>query len=269
MTVSSFRVKRLRESVLSKVPGVCIERARYYTQAYQEYEPYPIYIKRARALEKTLANMSIYILDGELIVGNQASDQRTAPIFPEYAVEWIEKELNEKGNFDKRKGDIFHLPEEHVDELKDIIKWWKGKTLYDCCMAMMPDDVKKASIIKAIHGEGNMTAGDGHIVVDYEKVLKIGLKGVKEEAQEALEKLDMGETDSLRKKAFLEAVIITIDSVIHFAHRYADLARKMAEEEQSEIRARSFEKLKKYAGGCQKILLPASTKRSSPYGSCT
>jgi len=43
-------------------------------------------------------------------------------------------------------------------------------------MAMMPDDVKKASIIKAIHGEGNMTAGDGHIVVDYEKVLKIGLK---------------------------------------------------------------------------------------------
>lgn len=240
MSISSLRVKRLRESVLSKVPGVCIERARYYTQAYKENESHPIYIKRARALEKTLENMSIYILDEELIVGNQASDQRTAPIFPEYAVEWIEKELEEKGNFDKRSGDIFHLPEEHIDELKDIIRWWKGKTHYDHCMAMMPDDVKKASIIQAIHGEGNMTAGDGHIVVDYEKVLKLGLKGVKNEALEALAKLDMGETDSLRKKSFLEAVIITLDSAVSFAHRYADLAEKMGREERDEVRAQEL-----------------------------
>ena len=35
--------------------------------------------------EKILKNMTIYIKDGELIVGNQASNERTAPIFPEYA----------------------------------------------------------------------------------------------------------------------------------------------------------------------------------------
>lgn len=227
--------------MLNRVPGVCIERARYYTQVYRENEALPIYLKRAKALEKTLEQMTIYILDGELIVGNQACAPRTAPIFPEYAVEWIEKELEEHGNFDWRPGDKFYLPEHHKEELMEIIKYWKGKTLYDHCMAMMPEEVKIASAIKAIHGDGNMTSGDGHIVVDYEKVLKIGLKGVIEEAQDALKQLDLGETDALRKKAFLEAVIITLKSAIKFANRYADLAEELAATEQDPVRRKELE----------------------------
>lgn len=241
MKTLSPRIQKLREDVLNRVPGVCIERARYYTQVYRENEALPIYLKRAKALEKTLEQMTIYILDGELIVGNQACAPRTAPIFPEYAVEWIEKELEEHGNFDWRPGDKFYLPEHHKEELMEIIKYWKGKTLYDHCMAMMPEEVKIASAIKAIHGDGNMTSGDGHIVVDYEKVLKIGLKGVIEEAQDALKQLDLGETDALRKKAFLEAVIITLKSAIKFANRYADLAEELAATEQDPVRRKELE----------------------------
>lgn len=111
--LQSERVKRLRENVLSKTPKVCIERARYITKAYQENEDQPVYIKRARAVEKILNNMTMYIKAGELIVGNQACEERTAPIFPEYAVEWIEEELGKKGNFNKREGDNFYLPEEY------------------------------------------------------------------------------------------------------------------------------------------------------------
>lgn len=250
MTILSERVNKLRESVLSKEPTVCIERARYYTEAYKENESQHIYIKRAKALEKTLKNMTIYILDGELIVGNQASDERRAPIFPEYAVEWIEEELEQKGNFNKRAGDNFYLPEEHISELKEIIKWWKGKTLYSHAMAMMPEDVKLASEIKAIHGDGNLTSGDGHIIVDYEKVLRVGLKGRKKEVEEMLAKLDMSEMDSIRKKLFLEAVKITLDSVINFAHRYAYLAEEMSERCENEERCKE---LKKIAEICRKV----------------
>lgn len=250
MSTMSSRIKKLREDVLSRVPGVCIERARFYTQVYKENEALPIYLKRAKALEKTLEEMSIYILDGELIVGNQACAPRTAPVFPEYAVEWIEKELEEHRNFDWRPGDKFYLPEQHKDELLEIIKFWKGKTLYDHCLAMMPEDVKIASMIKAIHGDGNMTSGDGHIVVDYEKVLKVGLKGVIKEAQKSLELLDLSETDALRKKAFLEAVIITLKSAIKFANRYAVLAEEMALLERDFIRRNE---LKTIAQVCRKV----------------
>jgi pyruvate formate-lyase/glycerol dehydratase family glycyl radical enzyme len=248
--LQSERVKRLRENILPKTPRVCIERARYITEAYKENEDQPIYIKRARAVEKILNNMTVYIKASELIVGNQACEERTAPIFPEYAVEWIEEELEQKGNFNQREGDNFYLPEENIDELLKIIQYWKGKTLREKCYRIMPEEVKSAIQVKAIHGEGNITSGDGHIVPDFEKALQIGLQGIIIEAQQELDKLDISENDALRKKAFWEAVIITNKSVIAFGKRYAILAAALAENEKDNVRK---EELLKIAEVCTRV----------------
>ncbi|WP_238882261.1 glycyl radical protein [Clostridium sp. YIM B02551] len=248
--IKSERIKKLRESVLSQTPMVCIERARYITDAYKENEAQPIYIKRAKAVEKILRNMSIYIKDGELIVGNQASEERTAPIFPEYAVDWMETELNDKGNFNKRDGDNFYLPEEHIEELREIIGYWKGKTLKDKCMAVIPEEVKKASEIKVIHGEGNMTSGDGHIVPDFEKALRIGLKGIIKEAEERFEKIDISDDDALREIAFLESIIIINKSIIEFGERYSRLAYDLSEKETDEKRKKELIKISEI---CKKV----------------
>jgi pyruvate-formate lyase len=91
----SERISLLRERVLSTKPSVCTERARFYTQVYSENENKPVIIKRALALEKTLKEMTIFIDEGELIVGNQSSGNRAAPIFPEYAVDWLPAEMDE------------------------------------------------------------------------------------------------------------------------------------------------------------------------------
>ncbi len=226
--IKSERIKKLRECILNKTPSVCIERARYFTKAYKENEDKPIYIKRAKAVEKTLENMSIYIKDGELIVGNQSFDERTAPIFPEYAVQWIEDELKEYGNFNKREGDNFYINEKNIDELLEIVQYWKGKTLKDKCYGIMPEEIKKAINVKVIHGEGNMTSGDGHIVPDFEKALNLGLSGIIKEAEEALEKVDISENDGFKKKSFLESVIIINKAIINFGLRYSELAKKLA-----------------------------------------
>lgn len=234
--IKSERIKKLRESVLSQTPMVCIERARFVTEAYKENEAEPVYIKRARALEKTLKNMNIYIKEDELIVGNQASEERTAPVFPEYAVDWMEKELLEKGNFNTRDGDNFYLPEQHKEELLEIIQYWKGKTLKDKCMAIMPEEVKIASEIKVIHGEGNMTSGDGHIVPDFEKALNLGLSGIIKETEERLAKVDISENDAFREIAFLKSIIIVNKSIIEFGERYAALAYDLSLKEKDENR---------------------------------
>ncbi|MEW2968349.1 pyruvate formate lyase family protein, partial [Pseudomonas aeruginosa] len=47
------------------------------------------------ALAHHLAERTIWIKHDELIVGNQASEVRAAPIFPEYTVRWIEKEIDD------------------------------------------------------------------------------------------------------------------------------------------------------------------------------
>ena len=97
----SERIAGLRERILSAVPTVCTERAGFYTGAYREHEDKPLILKRAFALETTLRGMTIFIEKGELIVGNQSSKPRAAPIFPEYVTTWIINELEE---FDKRFG---------------------------------------------------------------------------------------------------------------------------------------------------------------------
>ena len=77
-------------------PPVCTERALHYTEAYQQHLDKPIPVRRALALAHHLAERTIWIKHDELIVGNQASEVRAAPIFPEYTVSWIEKACSMK-----------------------------------------------------------------------------------------------------------------------------------------------------------------------------
>lgn len=256
-SLTSNRVSLLRESVLSKTPSVCIERARYLTEGYKENESEHLYIKRAKAIQKVFENISIYIKENELIVGNQSSDERTAPIFPEYSVSWIKEELTVKGNFNKREGDNFYLPEDNIDELMTIIDYWNGKTLKDKCTSVMPDILKKASEVKVIHGEGNMTSGDGHIIPDFEKVLNIGLDGIIKEAKERLSKINISDTDAIRQISFLKSVIIINESIINFAKRYSELAFSLSSTEKNPTRKNELLKISEICNSVPKK--PATT----------
>ena len=82
-----------------------------------------------------MRNMSIYINEDNLIVGNQASADRAAPIFPEYAMDWVVAELDE---FDKRDGDRFYISEDNKDKLRELSGYWKGRTLQDKGYASFP-----------------------------------------------------------------------------------------------------------------------------------
>ena len=174
------RISALRERVLSSKPSVCTERAKFYTQIYKQNEDKPVIIKRALALEKTLKEMTIFIDEGELIVGNQSSQHRAAPIFPEYAVDWLPEEMDE---LDKRPGDAFFITEEHKKELLEIAGWWKGKVLWDKGRGLMSQELRDLQDSAIIKATGNLTSGDAHIAVDFYKILSLGLDGYLKEIQ--------------------------------------------------------------------------------------
>ena len=119
----SERLVHLREKVLETKPSVCTERALFYTEAYREHENEPVIIRRAYALEKTLKNMTIFIEEGGLIAGNHSSGLRAAPIFPEYAVDWLPEEMDE---LDKRPGDAFYITDKHKKDIIDCISSLKS-----------------------------------------------------------------------------------------------------------------------------------------------
>ncbi len=235
------RVQKLRERLLNTTPQVCADRARLVTEAYQMYQADSPVLRRAKALAHVLDNMTVFIAPGELIVGNQASSARAAPIFPEYSTHWIEEEID---HFATRTADVFLIrPEIKEELLQRVLPFWKGKTLYDRVMATLPDHVKRAQEIGAISGRGNITSGDGHIIVGYPKVLSRGLEGVIDEAEQALRSLPLYEADALRKRPFLEAAIIACRAAVRFAARYAEEAERQTEGEPDPRRRAELERI--------------------------
>jgi formate C-acetyltransferase len=223
---STERVYRLREELLHTTPSLCAERGLLVTEAYQTYRADPPVLRRAKALAHVLANMSITIAPGELIVGNQASAPRAAPLFPEYLVDFLADEIDD---FAHRRADVFEVsPEVKQHILTTIVPAWRGQTLNDRVMAIMPPDVAAAQKAGVISGRGNITSGDGHIILNIEKVLAIGLEGVIAEAEAALAGLSPYQASEFKKRPFLQGAIITLRAVIDFAQRYAAEAERQA-----------------------------------------
>ena len=107
----------------------------------------------------------------------------------------------------------------------------------------MPPLARKCYELGIIKVEGNITAGDAHLAVDYDKLLKVGLKGIREEAQAGKDKLNLAEFSDLKKVYFYDAVLILIDACINFAHRYATLAEEMAVKETDATRKQELMEL--------------------------
>ena len=222
------RMHDFREELLGARPNVCVERARITTDAYKANLHQPLAIRRAMMLKNILENMSIFIEPQTLLAGNQASGNRAAPIFPEYAMDWV---VNELDQFDKRDGDRFYITEENKKALRRIAPFWENNTVKDRGLAAMPATSRLFYDLGIIKAEGNITSGDAHIAVKYSYLLEKGLADVKAHAEKRLAELGLTEYTNLAKSYFLRAVGIVADATIAFAQRYAKLAEEMAEKE--------------------------------------
>uniref|UniRef100_UPI0006D29623 formate C-acetyltransferase/glycerol dehydratase family glycyl radical enzyme n=1 Tax=Clostridium sp. NkU-1 TaxID=1095009 RepID=UPI0006D29623 len=220
------RMQAFREELLETKPMVCAERAIYTTQAYKEHGHEPVVLKRAYMLKNILEHMTIFIEPHTLIVGNQASGNRYAPIFPEYAMDWVIYELDQ---FNKRDGDVFYITEETKEQLREIAPYWEHNTTKDRGLAAMPASSRIFYDLGIIKAEGNITSGDAHLAVDYEKLMKCGLKDFEKRTKEAMAELDLTEMENLKKYYFHQAILVVIGAVRAFAKRYEKLAGKQAE----------------------------------------
>jgi formate C-acetyltransferase len=229
----SERIDTLKSLILAALPTICTERAGYYTDIYKEFEGSPIILKRAYALEMTLRKMTIFINEGELIVGNQSSKLRAAPIFPEYVTSWI---LNELDEFDKRPGDAFFLNDDQKNKLKEVCSWWEGKTLIErgySLMSPLNREIHDSGIIRA---EGNLTSGDAHISVNFEKILEIGIGGYIRNAELMQKKLIDSDFRFFEKQDFYNAIITGLKAFQLFIRRFEKLSLELSECENDQVR---------------------------------
>lgn len=227
------RMKEFREEVLDEKPYIDAQRAILATLAYRENLNQPRVMVRAKMLEKVLDHMSIYIEDKSLLAGNQATKNRNAPIFPEYTMEFVMKELDQ---FEKRDGDVFYITEKTKEQLREIAPFWQNNNLRARGEALLPEEVRVFMETGVFGMEGKLNAGDAHLAVNYERILKDGLRGYEKRVKEYKASLDLTDPESIDKYCFYNAVLIVLEAVRNFANRYSVLAKDLAEKELNQER---------------------------------
>lgn len=237
------RIQQMLEYLENIERSICMERAKILTNVYRNTEHLPEIIRRAKALEEILKNMTIYILPESLLVSNQASRPKSSPLFPEFTVDFLEEEIIHKNPFppSERPADSFQFDNSNIAELKEIIEWWKGKTFKEKTIENLPkeallaqDVVQVINIVNFLHG------GDGHFAPNYKWLFKNGLRKIIEVCQNNIDTCDLSEPGALDKVRFWKSALIVCNSLIKWAHRYAELAESMANLEDNETRKKEL-----------------------------
>ena len=223
----SSRIPKLVEALYAHMPVIESARAKLITESYKATEGQPTITRRAEAFAHILRNIPIIIRDNELIVGSSTIAPRGCQTFPEFSYQWLEDELD---TVETRSADPFYIAEETKQELREVHKYWKGKTSSELATSYMAPEAIRA-IEHNIFTPGNyFYNGVGHVTVKYEEVLAIGYKGIIDKAQAELDRCQVGDGNYVKKSHFLKAVILSCQAVIEYAERYAELASQMATE---------------------------------------
>ncbi len=226
-------------------PGIKLDldRSRLMTQSYKVTEGEAMVIRRAKALNKVLSEMVLYINDWEKIVGNNVSKPQN--LFFSIDMNWRSVKRIVSGDEGKSL-----LDDEGRAELEEIVQYWKGKSMSDRQQAMFTGDVLKYWS-HAAQSPARWSHWSDLGIPNYEKVLDVGLKGLIEEAQTRLQEIDESVPDDyIDQKDFLQAAIISLKGVITYARRYAELARHQAEQTDDQA---DKERLEGIAKRCDRV----------------
>ncbi|MCQ2478061.1 MAG: glycyl radical protein [Clostridia bacterium] len=224
----SPRIPALVEHLYEKMPEIEADRALLLTESYKQSEGMPIITRRALAFEHILKNIPITIRPMELIVGSATKSPRSCQVFPEYSYKWLESEFD---TVSIRSADPFYISEETKGKLREVYKYWDGKTTSDLATEYMDEETKTAMRHNIFTPGNYFYNGVGHVTVNYGEVLAIGFEGISKRAQAQLKKIKMEDKDYVTKRCFLNAVIKSLEAACVYAERYALEALELSKKE--------------------------------------
>jgi len=231
------RIQRMLEGFREQPIRLNLERARLVTESFKETEGQPLVLRWGKALAHVLSQTPIHVEADELIVGSAGPPGRYAVLYPELEERFFSEEVRPS-----QPDDRIVLTEEDVAIINEQLKpYWEGKRYHTAFMDALPEETRRLVELYFVVTPTATARSSLAWNHDYEKVLKRGIKGIREEAQEKLASFDPLDAKAQVEKApFLNAVILVCDAIVGFAGRYAELARSMAEEEASGARKKEL-----------------------------
>ncbi len=241
------RIQKLRKESFEAEPTLSIERALIETRFYKEnYGKYSIPVLRALNFLEICKKKTIYIGDGELIVGERGPKPKSVPTFPELTCHSVE----DFHVLNTREMQRYTISQDDIGIYeKEVIPYWEGKTQRERIFGHVPKEWK-AAYEAGIFTEFMEQRAPGHTALDG-KIYKKGMLDFKKEIAEQIEKLDfLNDPEATDKSEQLKAMGISCDAVILFAERHADLAEEMANQEKDKKRT---EELNGLARVCRRV----------------
>ena len=247
------RVRRLRQESIDTPTTLTIERALIETTFYKEnYGKMPNCILRARNFYEICKKKTIYIGDGELIVGERGPRPKAVPTFPELTCHSVE----DLHTLNSRELQPYYISEEDIHTYeREVIPYWQGRTQRERIFSHVSKEWEEAYHAGVFTEFMEQRAG-GHTAMDG-KMYRSGLLDLKQRIAGRIASLDyINDPLATDKEQELEAMSISCDAAILFAERHADLAEKMAAETKDETRRAE---LLKIADVCRRV--PAHAPR--------
>jgi len=219
------RVLQLRQQSLDAKPWLSIERAALLTEFYKNNAELSVPVRRAEALKYLMQHKTVYIGDGELIVGERGRAPKGTPTFPELCCHSMEdfKVLDQREKISYRVDD-----EARRTQQERIIPYWRGRSIRDVIFREMEPEWKDA-YEAGVYTEFMEQRAPGHTALG-DVIYRKGLLELKAKVQQSLKKLDFfNDPQAYEKEQELKAMSIAADAVIIFAERHAEKAEQLAE----------------------------------------
>lgn len=226
------RIQRLKDALFARPREISLERALLYTESHRQTEGEPVVLRRAKATAHILDKVEIAIRDEELIAGNRTVQPRAGIMSPEMDPYWLLKELDQ---FSSRPQDKFVISDEDKQIYREVLfPYWEKRSMKDFINARMSDEVK-AAVATQIFSVNQTDKGQGHIIIDYPRLLENGLGALVAE----LKTLCQREQDN----DFYAAALLLLEASQRHILRYAVLADAMALECQDAKRAEELRQM--------------------------
>ena len=231
------RGKALKDEIFAAEPSFSYEMAKLTREAYETYSEKPWPIQRAEALKHFFNNMTIYIRDRELLAGNRSEKLGALPRVPD-EIHPVSSKFCERAPFYVEDGEERWENRFLFEEYEGLLSEWTGRIQEELVCGLAPGSYE----------------GFGHIIADYEYIIRNGISGLLREVNERLSQISPFENG---RRDFLNSVITAWTGVADWAGRYAALAEELAA---GACGTRRGEELAAIAANCRRVPFePAET----------
>jgi len=247
------RIRKLRRESLETVPAISAERARLVTDFYrQNHGKYSVPVLRALNFKHLCEAKTIYIGQGELIVGERGPRPKSVPTFPELTCHSVA----DLEALDSRPMTRYAVDAETIACYREeIIPYWRGRTMREHVFSAVPPDWRTA-YEAGLFTEFMEQRAPGHTTLDG-TIYRMGMRDFKADIDRRLASLDyLYDPDAAVKRENLTAMAVACEAAVIFAERHAELAEQMAAGEKD---SRRREELMRIAANCRRV--PAEAPR--------